>query len=169
MEDLPEVEKALTNAITIDGDNTDLNMQLIFCGLLYLKGQINNAINYLTLYILKKGLNTTNYVFNAFLSFLYKEKSISPSVNASSSLKSIKNYSDALSKKYYEIAKLFKMKSLPPDELKPPVEEKVEEEEVDPKKKKGKEKDKDKKTEQVTEENIEELRKREYSFKFKIL
>ena len=36
----------------------------------------------------------------------------------------------------------------------------MEEEEVDPKKKKGKEKDKDKKTEQVTEENIEELRKK---------
>ena len=64
---------------------------LIFCGLLYSKGQINNAINYLTLYILKKGLNTTNYIFNAFLSFLYKEKLISPSVNASNSLKSIKN------------------------------------------------------------------------------
>ena len=160
LEDIPEVETALINAISLDPENCDINLQLIFCGLLYSKGQINNAINYLTLYILKKGLNTTNYVFNAFLSFLYKEKSISPSVNASSSLKSIKNYSDALSKKYYEIAKLFKMKSLPPDELKPPVEEKVEEEEVDPKKKKGKEKDKDKKTEQVTEENIEELRKK---------
>ena len=161
LEDIPEVETALINAISLDPENCDINLQLIFCGLLYSKGQINNAINYLTLYILKKGLNTTNYVFNAFLSFLYKEKSISPSVNASNSLKSIKNYSDALSKKYYEIAKLFKMKSLPPDELKPPVEEKVEEEEVDPKKKKGKEKDKDKKIEQVTEENIEELRKKE--------
>ena len=75
-----------------------------------------------------------------FYHFYTKEKLISPSVNASNSLKSIKNYSDALSKKYYEIAKLFKMKSLPPDELRPPVEEKVEEEEVDPKKKKEKKK-----------------------------
>ena len=46
--------------------------------------------------------------------------------------------------KYYEVAKLFKMRSLPPDELKPPVEEKVEEEE-DPKKKKLKNYEKNKK------------------------
>ena len=154
LEDIPEVETALINAISLDPENCDLNLQLIFCGLLYNKNQITNAINYLTLFIMKKGLNNTNYIFNAFLSFLYKEKSN----NVNTSVKNIKNVNDALSKKYYEIAKLFKMKSLPPDELKPPVEEKVEEEE-DPKKKKGKEKEKDKK-EQISEENIEELRKK---------
>ena len=160
LEDIPEVETALINAISLNPENCDINLQLVFCGLLYAKGQINNAINYLTLYILKKGLNETNYVFNAFLSFLYKEKSISPPANVNSSTKGIKNVYDALSKKYYEIAKLFKMKTIPPDELKPPKEEKIEVEE-DPKKKKGKEKEKDKKgTEQVTEENIEELRKK---------
>ena len=161
LEDIPEVEAALINAISLDPENCDINLQLIFCGLLYSKGQINNAINYLTLYILKKGLNETNYIFNIFLSFLYKEKSITASSNQNTSLKTIKNLNDSLSKKYYEVAKLFKMRSLPPDELKPPVEEKVEEEE-DPKKKKGKDKDKDKdkKTEQLTEENIEELRKK---------
>ena len=159
LEDIPEVETALINAISLDPENCDINLQLIFCGLLYSKGQINNAINYLTLYILKKGLNETNYIFNIFLSFLYKEKSTTTSSNPNTSLKTIKNINDSLSKKYYEVAKLFKMRSLPPDELKPPVEEKVEEEE-DPKKKKGKDKDKDKKTEQLTEENIEELRKR---------
>ena len=160
LEDIPEVETALINAISLDPENCDINLQLIFCGLLYSKGQINNAINYLTLYILKKGINETNYIFNIFLSFLYKEKSISPSVNQISSLKNVKNINDALSKKYYEIAKLFKMKSLPPDELKPPVEEKVVEEEEDPKKKKGKDKDNKKPNEQTTEENIEELRKK---------
>ena len=160
LEDIPEVENALISAISLDPENCDINLQLIFCGLLYSKGQINNAINYMTLYILKKGLNETNIVFNAFLSFLYKEKSNSTAGNANSSTKAIKNACEGLSKKYYEIAKLFKMRSLPPDELRPSPEEKVEEEE-EPKKKKGKEKDKDKKTiEQTTEENIEELRKK---------
>ena len=159
LEDIPEVENALINAISLDPENCDINLQLIFCGLLYSKGQINNAINYLTLYILKKGLNETNYIFNAFLSFLYKEKSLLPA-NTNSSTKLVKNVYEALSKKYYEIAKLFKMKTIPPDELKPPKEEKVEVIEEDPKKKKGKDKDKDKKTIENTEENIEELRKK---------
>ena len=159
LEDIPEVENALINAISLDPENCDINLQLIFCGLLYSKGQINNAINYLTLYILKKGLNETNYIFNAFLSFLYKEKSLLPA-NTNSSTKLVKNVYEALSKKYYEIAKLFKMKTIPPDELKSPKEEKVEVIEEDPKKKKGKDKDKDKKTIENTEENIEELRKK---------
>ena len=107
-------------------------MQLIFCGLLYIKGQVGNAINYLTLYILKNGLNSTNYVFNAFLSFLYKEKSNPMSSSILPKGKTMPN--ESLSKKYLEAAKLFKMRSLPPDELKPPPEIKVEEEE-DPKKK----------------------------------
>ena len=91
LNDFSKAVKYYKARLILDPKNCDINLQLIFCGLLYSKGQINNAINYLTLYILKKGLNTTNYVFNAFLSFLYKEKSISPSVNASNSLKSIKN------------------------------------------------------------------------------
>ena len=142
----------------MDPDNCDLNLQLIFCGLLYIKGQIGHAINYLTLYILKIGLSSTNYVFNAFLSFLYKEKATPSANNVVSSKGSKTLANEALSKKYFEAAKLFKMKSLPPDELKPPPEEKVEEEE-DPKKKKGKDKEKEKKTE-LTEENVEELSKK---------
>ena len=156
LEDIPEVENSLINAISLDSENCDLNLQLIFCGLLYIKGEINNAINYLNLYILKKGLNSTNYIFNAFLSFLYKEK---PTASASLT-KSPKVVSyDVLSKKHLEAAKLFKMKSLPPDELKPPPEEKVEEEEDPKKKKNNKDKDKDKKNEE-TEENLEELSKK---------
>ena len=158
LEDIPEVETSLINAISLDTENCDLNLQLIFCGLLYIKGQIGHAINYLNLYILKNGLNSTNYIFNAFLSFLYKEKS-NPSSNNLIVSKDKKNISlEALSKKHLEAAKLFKMKSLPPDELKPPPEEKVEEEE-DPKKKKGKDKEKDKKIE-PTEDNLEELSKK---------
>ena len=158
LEDIPEVETSLINAISLDPENCDLNLQLIFCGLLYIKGQIGHAINYLTLYILKNGLSSTNYVFNAFLSFLYKEKATPSANNVVSSKGSKTLANEALSKKYFEAAKLFKMKSLPPDELKPPPEEKVEEEE-DPKKKKGKEKEKEKKTE-LTEENVEELSKK---------
>ena len=67
LEDIPEVENSLINAISLDSENCDLNLQLIFCGLLYIKGEINNAINYLNLYILKYGLNSTIYIFNAFL------------------------------------------------------------------------------------------------------
>ena len=155
LEDIPEVETSLINAISIDAEHCDLNLQLIFCGLLYIKGQVGNAINYLTLYILKNGLNSTNYVFNAFLSFLYKEKSNPMSSSILPKGKTMPN--ESLSKKYLEAAKLFKMRSLPPDELKPPPEIKVEEEE-DPKKKKGK--DKDKKNNEITEENLEELSKR---------
>ena len=159
LEDIPEVETSLINAISIDPENCDLNLQLIFCGLLYIKGQIGYAINYLNLYILKYGLNSTNYIFNAFLSFLYKEKATTTSQNNLLASKAQKNMAnESLSKKHLEAAKLFKMKSLPPDELKPPPEEKVEEEE-DPKKKKGKDKEKEKKNE-VTDENLEELAKK---------
>ena len=109
LEDIPEVENSLINAISLDSENCDLNLQLIFCGLLYIKGEINNAINYLNLYILKYGLNSTNYIFNAFLSFLYKEK---PTVPASltKSVKQVQVSFDVLSKKHLEAAKLFKMK-----------------------------------------------------------
>ena len=157
LEDIPEVENSLVNAISIDPENCDLNLQLIFCGLLYIKGKIGDAINYLNLYILKNGLNSTNYVFNAFLSFLYKEKANSSQNNAANSKNQKNTTNENLSKKHFEAAKLFKMRSLPPDELKPPPEEKVVEEEEDPKKKKGKEKEK--KTEE-TEENLEELSKK---------
>ena len=158
LEDIPEVENSLINAISLDSENCDLNLQLIFCGLLYIKGEINNAINYLNLYILKYGLNSTNYIFNAFLSFLYKEKPTVPT-SLTKSVKQVQVSFDVLSKKHLEAAKLFKMKSLPPDELKPPPEEKVEEEEDPKKKKSNKDKDKEKKTEE-TEENLEELSKK---------
>ena len=153
MEDLPEVEKALTNAITIDDDNTDLNMQIVFCGLLYLKGQINNAINYLTLYLLRNGLKMTTFIFNAFLSFLYKEKASVP-INVST-IKNTKNsYYDSLSKKHWEAAKLQKLRSLPPEEIQVPVPEKEnEDEEEEKKKKKGA--NKEKKTLENEEESID--------------
>ena len=150
MDDLPEVEKALTNAITIDGDNTDLNMQIVFCGLLYLKGQINNAINYMTLYILKYELKSTNFIFNAFLSFLFREKLL---VNLSSNKTARVQYYESMSKKYWEAAKIQKMRSLPPEErvIPTPVPSPEEEEEE----KKKKKKNENKKNVDVEEEVID--------------
>ena len=159
MDDLPEVEKALTNAITIDAENTDLNMQIVFCGLLFLKGQINNAINYLTLFLLRNGLKSTTFIFNAFLSFLYKEKSNS---NSSSSVnnKNVKNsYYESLSKKHWEAAKLQKLRSLPPEEVQTPKSDR-ENEEDDEEKKKKKEKNKEKKNPQENEEEEVDTSKR---------
>ena len=135
MDDLPEVERALTNVITIDGDNTDLNMQLVFCGLLYLKGQINNAINYLCLYVLKYEMKATNFIFNAFLSFLFREKSIQ---NLNSNKTGKVPYYESMSKKHWEAAKIQKMKSLPPEERVVPVPVPSPEEEEEEKKKKKK-------------------------------
>ena len=136
MDDLPEVEKALTNAITIEGDNTDLNMQVVFCGLLYLKGQINNAINYLCLYILKYELKSTNFIFNAFLSFLFREKCIS---NLNSNKTGKVQYYESMSKKHWEAAKIQKMRSLPPEErvIPTPIPNPEDEEEEKKKKKKN--------------------------------
>ena len=152
MEDLPEVEKALTNAITIDSDENDLNMQIVFCGLLYLKGQINNAINYLTLFLLRNGLKSTTFIFNAFLSFLFKEKSGPSSMTAT--IKNIKSsYYDSLSKKHWEAAKIQKLRSLPPEELFIPPPE-IEEDEEDEKKKK-KNTNKEKKNQENEEESID--------------
>ena len=152
MEDLPEVERALTNAITIDGDNTDLNMQLIFCGLLYLKGQINNAINYLSLYILKYELKATNFIFNAFLSFLYREKCLS-TLNSNKSSSSRVQYYESMSKKHWEAAKIQKMRSLPPEErvIPAPIPNPEDEEEE----KKKKKKNENKKNVDVEEEVID--------------
>ena len=157
MEDLTEVEKALTNAITIDSDETDLNMQIVFCGLLYLKGQINNAVNYLTLFILKNGLKGTTFMFNAFLSFLFREKAGPPAINNTSS-KNIKySYFDSLSKKHWEAAKIQKLRSLPPEELQIPVEKDNEEDEDEKKKKKNA--NKEKKNPQENEEEIIDSKK----------
>ena len=157
LEDLPEVEKALTNAITIDSDESDLNMQIVFCGLLYLKGQINNAINYMTLFLLRNGLKSTNFIFNAFLSFLFKEKAGPPSINNTSS-KNIKfSYFDSLSKKHWEAAKIQKLRNLPPEELQIPNNDKENEDEEEEKKKK---KNKDKKNPQENEEESIEISKK---------
>ena len=157
MEDLPEVEKALTNAITIDSDEKDLNMQIVFCGLLYLKGQINNAINYLTLFLLKNGLKSTNFIFNAFLSFLFKEKAGSSSNPSSKNAKY--PYYDSLSKKHWEAAKIQKLRSLPPEELQiPKLEQENEDEEEDKKKKKSSNKDK-KNPQENEEENVDLIKK----------
>ena len=158
MEDIPEVEKALTSAITIDAENTDLNMQIVFCGLLFLKGQINNAINYLTLYLLRNGLKNTTFIFNAFLSFLYKEKSSStPMSQTMNKNKNNLNY-ESLSKKHWEAAKLQKLRTLPPEEVQTPPLEKENEDEEEEKKKK-KEKNKEKKP-QENEEESEDNNKR---------
>ena len=152
MEDLPEVEKALTNAITIDSDENDLNIQIVFCGLLYLKGQINNAINYLTLFLLRNGLKSTTFIFNAFLSFLFKEKSGPTSLTTT--IKNIKSsYYESLSKKHWEAAKIQKLRSLPPEELFIPPPE-IEEDEEDEKKKK-KNTNKEKKNQENEEESID--------------
>lgn len=158
MEDIPEVEKALTNAITIDAENTDLNMQIVFCGLLFLKGQINNAINYLTLYLLRNGLKKTTFIFNAFLSFLYKEKSSSTPLSQTMAKNKNSSYYESLSKKHWEAAKLQKLRTLPPEEVQTPPPEKENEDEEEEKKKK-KEKNKDKKP-QENEEESEENTKR---------
>ena len=156
MEDLTEVEKALTNAITIDSDETDLSMQIVFCGLLYLKGQINNAINYLTLYLLKNGLKATNFIFNAFLSFLFREKI--PTANYLSSKNVNYSYYESLSKKHWEAAKIQKLRSLPPEELQFPKPEQENEDEEDKKKKKGT--NKEKKNLQENEEESVDTSKR---------
>ena len=157
LEDLPEVEKALTNAITIDSDESDLNMQIVFCGLLYLKGQINNAINYLTLFLLRNGLKSTNFIFNAFLSFLFKEKAGPASINNTSS-KNIKfSYFDSLSKKHWEAAKIQKLRNLPPEELQIPNNDKENEDEEEEKKKK---KNKEKKNPQENEEESIDISKK---------
>ena len=153
MEDIPEVEKALTSAITIDAENTDLNMQIVFCGLLFLKGQINNAINYLTLYLLRNGLKNTTFIFNAFLSFLYKEKSSStPLSQTMNKNKNNSSYYESLSKKHWEAAKLQKLRTLPPEEVQTPPPEKKNEDEEEEKKKK-KEKNKEKKPQENEEES----------------
>ena len=151
MGDLPEVEKALTNAITLDSDNADLNMQIVFCGLLYLKGQIANAINYLVLFLMKYGLKNTTYLFNAFLSFLYKEKSNSSGVNNNKNNKI--SGIDALAKKHWEASKLMKLKSLPPDEIVTP---RIPEDEEDEEEKKKKKKEKNE------EENLENTSNKNY-------
>ena len=159
MEDLPEVEKALTNAITIDSEETDLNMQIIFCGLLYLKGQINNAINYLTLYLLRNGLKSTTFIFNAFLSFLYREKTGPSILNSTNKTLNKFSYFESLAKKHWEAAKIQKLRSLPPEELQIPNPEKEnEDEEEEKKKKKGT--NKEKKNPQENEEESIDTRKR---------
>ena len=128
MEDLPEVEKALANAIIIDSDENDLNMQIVLCGLLYFKGQINNAIINLTLFLLRNGFKSKTFIFNELLSFLFKEKS-GPS-SLSTTTKNINfSYYDSLSKKHWEAVKIQKLRSLPPEELFTPPSEIEEDEE----------------------------------------
>ena len=144
LDDLPEVENALKTAISIDLENIDIDTQLIYCGLLYLNGRIQDAINYLNLYIFKNELKNTSCNFNAFLAFLYKEKI------PSTSGKNQQNIYELLYRKHLEAAKVFKMKTIPLDELHPEPEEVVEEEE-NPKDKKDK-----KNAPEPTEEELKE-------------
>ena len=69
------------------------------------------------LYIFKNELKNTSSNFNAFLAFLYKEKSIN------GVLKNQQMIYELLYKKHLEEAKVFKMKTIPPEELHPLPEE----------------------------------------------
>ena len=155
IDDLPEVENALKNAISIDLSSVDLDTQIVYCGLLYLKDQIQNALNYMNLILFKKEIHGTSCNFNSFLAFLYKEKT---NQNNQTISKQQLNIYDLLYKKHLEAAKLFKMKSIPSEELHPAPEEVKEEEEV-----KDNKKDKKNPPPELTEEELkakEEERKR---------
>ena len=189
LDDINEVEYALNNAITMDSENGDLNLLIVFCGLLYIKGQIQNAINFMNLILMKNGLNNTSYLFNAFLAFLYKERI--PKIENSTTNTNVKAMpSDKVSEnnaipsdnpqpvtinpmsnqnlhkanellflKHFEAAKTFKLRSLPPEELKPlPTESSNVHQESNTKKEK--EKDKDKNVQQLTEEQKTEMLKK---------
>ena len=153
LDDINEVEIAITNAITIEPEIDDLNLKIIFCGLLFLKGQTQNAINFMNLILLKKGLKETSCIFNAFLAFLYKEKSLTSSSNANKP-------NDLLFQKHFEAAKSFKMKSIPPEELKPKPKEEPEELPTKENEKKAKENEKDKEKQAQLELEIAESLKK---------
>ena len=117
IDDLSEVENALKTAISIDLENVDLDIEIVYCGFLYLNHQIEKAINFMILYIFKNELKNTSSNFNAFLAFLYKEKiSNAPGKNT-------QIIYELLYKKHLEEAKVFKMKTIPPEELHPLPEE----------------------------------------------
>ena len=151
LDDISEVEIAIANAITIDPEVEDLNLLIVFCGLLYLKTQTQNAINFMNLILLKKGLKDTSCIFNAFLAFLYREKLPTSSTNSNKA-------GDLLFQKHFEAAKMFKMKSIPPEELKPKPKE--EEEVLPTKENKEKEKEKDKNHNPNAEAELEEALKK---------
>ena len=144
LEDDNEVEIALNKAITIDDDVDDLNLKIVYCGLLYTKGQLHNAINYMNLILMTKGLNNTSCLFNAFLAFLYKERihkndntNTNTNVNVNASNKGSDNgitqlnsspnvnmshqnpnkANELLFLKHFEAAKVFKLRSLMLSEL----------------------------------------------------
>ena len=54
IEDIPKVKTILINDVALDPENWDLNLQLKFCGFIYIKSQIDYIINYLNFYIYKK-------------------------------------------------------------------------------------------------------------------
>ena len=182
LDDIAEVENAITSAIVIDSEVDDFNLKIVFCGLLYIKGQLQNAINFMNLMLMKKGLTNTNCIFNAFLAFLYKERiprinnnnnnnndGVNPpnqgSDNLMASTKSNapntfsnqnpNKANELLFLKHFEAAKVFKIRSLPPEELKPKPPEQIEEP-IDPKK----EKEKDKNVPQLSEEEKAEMLKK---------
>jgi hypothetical protein len=88
-----EYEEAIIRCIELD--QNDLNLKIIFAGIKWLKGRINDSINYMNNIITSQNIKNTSAIFNIFLAFLYKE-----------------NSKELLYIKHIETAKRFKMREL---------------------------------------------------------
>ncbi len=55
-------------------DPDDLNIKILYACIKYLKGRINDSINFMTNIISNIGIKSTNYNFNIILAFFYNEK-----------------------------------------------------------------------------------------------
>lgn len=73
----------------------DLNLKILYASIKYLKGRIDDGINYMTSIISNIGIKQTNYNFNIILAFFYNEKG-----------------KDLLFKKHMEAAKKQKLREL---------------------------------------------------------
>ncbi|MCQ2818063.1 MAG: hypothetical protein MJ252_12425, partial [archaeon] len=151
-----EILSSLENAITMDKENEDLELEIIYAGNIYLNGvgnyseNIKRAYRFLTLllYRMFKGLSKQKATQNlyAFLSFLHSKRTddlqelineLKPGQDEDKKKEKRKNKHDSLVKKYFAAAKLMKidyLKREKPEELQKPIEE----EPVDPKAAKGK-------------------------------
>ena len=76
-------------------DPDDLNLRILYACVKYLKGRVDDAINFLLDIINKIGMKATNSNFNIILAFFFKVKK-----------------KDLLSKKHMEAAKRQKMREL---------------------------------------------------------
>lgn len=52
----------------------DLNFKILYACVKYLKGRMDDGINFMTDFIFNEGIKKTNYNFNIILAFFYKEK-----------------------------------------------------------------------------------------------